>query len=137
MTAIYVVTAPDPSVIEDAAAALTNTPFQLNDYIHYVASGGNKGSSASIELMKQLAGNVATSPGNFDPNDFNKNPKTEGEWRSGSGYRENYEEAYGVTRDSTNYELHHILPQEYRETMRQAGINVDHPAFLREIRTAQ
>lgn len=128
---IYDFASPTFNPRDDFADAATDALTELYDNIKYAASGGNQ---ASSELIKQLAGNVATSPGDFNPNDFNRNPHTGGEWRSGQGYRDNYEDAYGVTRDSANYELHHILPQEYRETMRQAGINIDHPAFLREVR---
>jgi RHS repeat-associated protein len=39
VAAIYVVAAPDPTAVEDAAAGLTNELFKLYDYIHYVANG--------------------------------------------------------------------------------------------------
>jgi RHS repeat-associated protein len=52
----------------------------------------------------------------------------------GSDYRRNYEQYYGIARDS-DYQVHHILPQEWREVMKKANVNIDDPRWLREVDT--
>jgi hypothetical protein len=54
----------------------------------------------------------------------------------GPDYRRNYEILYEVQRDSTNYEVHHILPQMFREILLEQTnglINVHDPRWLREV----
>ena len=43
-----------------------------------------------------------------------------------------YEQYYGVTRDP-NYQVHHVLPQQWRNVLARANINVDDPRWLREV----
>ncbi|MER3515461.1 MAG: hypothetical protein C4310_14570, partial [Chloroflexota bacterium] len=53
-------------------------------------------------------------------------------WRWGKNYRQNYEQYYDVSRDS-NYQVNHILPQQFRQVMADVGINIDDPRWLREV----
>ena len=77
------------------------------------------------QAIQSLGGNTA-GPGGLDPNNWDPS-------RWGTNYRTNYEQYYGVTRDS-NYQVHHVLPQQWREVLAKANINVDDPRWLREVR---
>jgi RHS repeat-associated protein/uncharacterized repeat protein (TIGR01451 family) len=76
--------------------------------------------AAANQAMSQ-AGNTANPGGS--PND---------PWRWKPNYRGNYEEYYGVARDP-NHQVHHVLPQQWRDVLTKANINVDDPRWLREV----
>jgi RHS repeat-associated protein len=83
-----------------------------------MASGANN----SAQQLSRQGGNTAD-PGGLGPND---------PWRWGSNYRANYESYYGVARDP-NYQVHHVLPQQWRDVLAKANVNVDDPRWLREV----
>ena len=81
------------------------------------------GGEARRRMQAARQGGQTGSPGGMDPND---------PWRWGTNYRANYEQYYGVTRDP-NYQVHHVLPQQWRDVLARANINVDDPRWLREV----
>jgi|GEM_PF-5641801 len=86
---------------------------------------GENAASASQGADASNAGNTGD-PGGLDPNKFDP-------WKwSKSSYRSGYEQHYGVER-SSEYQVHHIIPQDYQNIMSQAGINVHDPRWLREV----
>ncbi len=85
------------------------------------------GQNAAQQGQQADAGGDTAGPGGLDPNDFNP-------WKwTGSNYKSGYETQYGVTR-SSEYQVHHILPQRFQSTLSEAGINVHDPRWLREVR---
>ncbi|MBN1314074.1 MAG: hypothetical protein JXA42_01355, partial [Anaerolineales bacterium] len=66
-------------------------------------------------------------------NDLSKaaNSATELVW--GKNYRKNYEDFYQIQRNTAEFQVHHMLPQDFREILEKVGINVDDPVLLREV----
>ena len=51
------------------------------------------------------------------------------------GYREKFASLHPDFPGGKEWQVHHSIPQEYRLTLKAAGINVDSPSFLRGVRT--
>jgi RHS repeat-associated protein len=68
-----------------------------------------------------------------DVNDLSKavNNVIEEPW--GNNYRKNYDDLYQIKRNTLEFQVHHMLPQQFREILEKVGINVDDPEILREV----
>jgi RHS repeat-associated protein len=53
-------------------------------------------------------------------------------WQYAKNYRQNYVDFYNVSRDA-KFQVHHVLPQKFADTLANVGINIHDPHWLREV----
>lgn len=53
-------------------------------------------------------------------------------WAWGKTYQKNYTDYYKIARDP-GYQVHHVFPQRFADTLAEVGINVHDPNWLREV----
>ncbi|PKO20281.1 MAG: hypothetical protein CVU38_20960, partial [Chloroflexi bacterium HGW-Chloroflexi-1] len=112
----------DPVVIPFGVMLIANDPlWQI--YGPQLPALFDKAVEAGHSLGRALQGGNTADPGGLGPND---------PWRWGTNYRANYESYYGAARDP-NYQVHHVLPKQWRDVLAKVNLNVDDPRWLREI----
>jgi len=106
--------------LSDIVTTATQYGQAYSPQVTTIASEAAK-NAENAQRAAQQGGEPANSGGpNMDP------------WRWGKDYRQNYERYYGVKRDP-DYQVNHILPQQFRQVMADVGINIDDPRWLREV----